>query len=66
MSSLAESDDAVRRRIRQLEDRLDALLAELDAARGEMADAAVDPATLAEIERLRRELQELRPKRPAS
>lgn len=56
---MAQRDD-VGRRIRELEERLDALLGELDAARGEMAPAALDPTTLREIVRLRRELDELR------
>lgn len=61
----ASPDAAIRERRRQLQERLDALLAEVDAARGEMASADVDAATLREMEGLRRELAALQQGREA-
>lgn len=60
MGSLSQGDDPLRARIRRLEERLAELERELDAARGEMAPADVDVATLREVASLSRELRELR------
>ncbi len=62
MGSLSRGDDPLRVRIRRLEERLAELERELDAARGEMASADVDVATLREVANLSRELRELRAK----
>ncbi len=59
-SDTGGSDEAIRKRIRQLEERLAVLEGEIDASRGEMASAEVEPASLREIARLSRELRELR------
>lgn len=59
MRPLAGDDDARRRRIGQLEERLATLQREVDAARGEMAPGDVDATTLAEIATVSRELREL-------
>lgn len=62
MGSLSRDDDPLRARIRRLEERLAELEREIDAARGEMASADVDVATLREVASLSRELRGLRAK----